>query len=160
MSKIKKFKTTRKRADALIRVKKKADMMFNKNQCDCPHNNQHGPALRLNKEKRQNGALVYTCTLCRKDLYLNAISAEDLNISVRTLESVIDTIKLKLNLDKPKDLSMMKDLAGVEFRIKYVIPGLYDACRKDNNQRNKNKQDDPDMRCYANSGSVTQRHKY
>lgn len=112
---LKKFKGTKKRADALIRFKKKADLMFDKNQCDCPHNNQHGPTLRFNKEKRQNGALVYTCTQCRKDLYLNAISPEELQKSIRVVDAAIDTIKLRLNLDKPKDLKMMKDMAGVQF---------------------------------------------
>lgn len=117
---------TGKRSKMLDTIYKDWKTNVEKNQCDCAHTRKGELEIRPS-EKKRDGLLLYVCRLCKKDLCLNKIEEADLDQAIAIVDRAIDTIKMHLDLDKPKDAAIAERMAECQFRVRNQLKKAYQA---------------------------------
>lgn len=107
-----------------------------KNQCDCVHTRKGELEIRPS-EKKRDGLLLYVCRLCEKDLCLNKIEEADLDQAIAIVDRAIDTIKMHLDLDRPKDAAIAERMAECQFRVRNQLKKAYQATLKNGRKGGK-----------------------
>ena len=150
-------KNTGKRNKVLAEVGRELAKNKEKNMCDCCHTRRGEVNVVKSKDRKSAGDLRYLCRACEKKLNLNRLPAKttvrqnpdgtyDVSIgymdALEAVDSMIDAIKMSLNLEKEREVKIANHMAETQYRVRNNIPKLYEAVTNKNSNRGNNDRDE------------------
>lgn len=130
-------KVTRKREQLLQKMSKAIEKKRWQNQCDCLHTGDNGYDIRIAKKTKDE--VVFECRNCKKQIYGNRLQEPQVNQAVKSIDMMCDTVKMNLNLRKPKDVRIANWISEFQFHDLHHIRLLYASTQnKEKNKRQPN----------------------
>lgn len=113
-------------------------------QCKCAHRDGNGgfalsvPSGQNPRKSQFNGAPLYRCQVCGKELDISNISEEEFNRAFDIVNRVIDLSKMHLDLNSEKDLDTLKTLSKMQYRMNAMLPDAHKTIRKGGRKKKNN----------------------
>lgn len=143
-------KYTKKKSQMINKMKKDLDIEDRKNQTSCLHTSSNGvPDVIIESRKDKNkdgqqvddqednnvrgnhrGEVIFRCKNCNKRMLVNKIDERKLSECVRFLDCAVDTIKMKLDINKNNDLKCANWISPFQYHLLYQIIPLYGVTQR------------------------------
>ena len=117
-------------------------------QCKCAHRDANGsfalsvPSGQNSKRSPYNGAPLYRCRVCKKELDISNISEEEFTKALDIVNRVYDLGKMYLDLRSEKDQETLVSLSKQQYRTISTLPDVFKTIRK-GGKKKKNRNNNP-----------------
>lgn len=118
-------------------TKQNAAKAETKLHCVCLHQRGKNPALKKTNKTDPNGNPQWICRRCGKTINLQKLEVGDLEKAIATVDRAIDVIKILANPENEKDITTLKKVSKLQFRLTELTK-LYQAAVNNNKPKRNN----------------------